>query len=309
MTSSYVNPATKEKRKNLVYEIENPFNGEKINHPTHAWKYKEDEHFRHVRENRLWWGNDKNATYPRLKIFLEENNSGLVPVDLWKYQDAGTTDDGGNELKDIFGSSIFDNPKPTKLIERVLKLATGPDSIVLDSFGGSGTTAHAVLKLNAQDGGNRRFILVEMMDYAETITAERVRRVMSGYGEGDKAVAALGGGFEYYTVGEALFDDDGNLNPAVPTEEIRRYVAYSEGIDYAAGAPLHPSFLGVANDAAYFFHYEPERATTLDFEFLATLSFAESARPTTLVIYADNCLLSAEQLKKHGIIFKKYRAT
>lgn len=302
MTSSYVNPATKEKRPNLVYEIENSFTDKKINHPTHAWKYEKNEHLRHVRENRLWWGNDKNAIYPRLKIFLSENNTGLVPVDLWKYQDTGTTDDGGNELKEIFKSAVFDNPKPTKLIERVLKLATDPDSIILDSFAGSGTTAHAVLKLNAQDGGHRRFILTEMMDYAETITAERVRRVMGGYGEESKAVAGLGGSFEYYTIGEALFDEDGNLNAAVPVDEIRRYVAYCEGIECLTASG---SLLGLSADAAYFFHYDPDHATALDYEYLATLSFPENKKPATLVIYADNCLLSGDQLKRHGIIFKK----
>jgi adenine-specific DNA-methyltransferase len=343
MTSSYVNPAIKEKRPNLVYEIENPFNGQLINHPTHAWKYEKNEHLRHVRENRLWWGNDKNAIYPRLKLFLNESDGGLVPVDVWKYQDSGTTDEGGNELKEIFGSALFDNPKPTRLIERVLKLATDSDSIILDSFAGSGTTAHAVLKLNAQDGGNRRFIMTEMMDYAETITAERVRRVMNGYGDpspqpspagrGSKFVPGLGGSFEYYTIGEALFDEDGNLNEAVPVEEIRRYVAYTEGIecvgakqdspaspafglhgstgeaDETFASPLqdthHPAYLGTSSDAAYFFYYEPDRATTLDHEYLSTLTFSDNRRPTTLVVYADNCLLSQDQLRKHGIIFKK----
>lgn len=314
MTSSYVNPASKEKRPNLVYEIENPFNGKLINHPTHAWKYEKNEHLRHVRENRLWWGNDKDATYPRLKIFLNESDGGLVPVDIWKYQDSGTTDEGGNELKEIFGSAIFDNPKPTKLIERVLKLATDSDSIVLDSFAGSGTTAHAVLKLNAQDGGKRRFILTEMMDYAETITAERVRRVMNGYGtpspqpspagRGSKSVAGLGGSFEYFTIGAPLFDEDGNLNEAVPLEEIRRYVAYSEGVEYG-GSEMSPTCIGLAGDAAYFFHYEPDRATALDYDFLNTLRFTGGKRPATLVVYADNCLLSQDQLRKHGIIFKK----
>ena len=158
-------------------------------------------------------------------------------------------------------------------------------------------------------------------------------------------VAGLGGGFEYYTIGEALFDEDGNLNEAVPVDEIRRYVAYSEGVDYNAPSPLmpvlsevegwegrgggdaamgnygggadkgachaplqiphHTTLLGASADAAYFFHYEPGHATTLDYEFLSTLTFPDNRKPTTSVIYADNCLLSQEQLRKHGIIFKK----
>ena len=216
----------------------------------------------------------------------------------------GFNSDATRELKEIFGLKPFDTPKPTSLIEWLISLHQDDEATVLDSFAGSGTTAHAVLKLNAQDGGNRRFILTEMMDYAETITAERVRRVMAGYGEDNKSVAGLGGGFEYYTIGEALFDEDGNLNEAVPVEEIRRYVAYTEGVEYGLSG-MSPYYIGQASDAAYLFHYEPDRAAALDYEFLNSLRFTGGARPTTLVVYADNCLLSQDQLRKHGIIFKK----
>ena len=205
MTSSYVNPATKDKRPNLVYEIESP-DGRKINHPTHAWKFSYDEYLRHKSENRLWWGSDGTAAYPRLKNFLNEM-PGMVPVDLWHYKDAGTTDDAGNILKQIFGTLPFDTPKPPRLVEKILQLVTDKNSIVLDSFAGSGTTAHAVLNLNAHDGGNRKFILVEMEDYADTITAERVRRVIQGYGQ----TAGTGGSFDFYEVGEPLMIQ-GNFN-------------------------------------------------------------------------------------------------
>jgi adenine-specific DNA-methyltransferase len=216
----------------------------------------------------------------------------------------GFNSDATRELKDIFGTKIFDTPKPTSLIEWLISLHQDDQAIVLDSFAGSGATAHATLKLNAQDGGNRKFILIEMMDFAETITAERIRRVMSGYGEDDKAVPGLGGNFEYFTIGEALFDEDGNLNTAVPIDEIRRYVAYTEGVEYSP-SELSPYCIGEANDAAYIFHYEPDRVTALDYEFLNTLQFAGRVKVATLVVYADNCLLSQDQLRKHGIIFKK----
>jgi len=127
---------------------------------------------------------------------------------------------------------------------------------------------------------------------------------MAGYGEGKKAVSGLGGGFEYYTIGERLFDEDGNLNEAVPVEKIRRYVAYTEGVEYSL-SDMSPYYIGQANGAAYLFHYEPDHATALDYEFLASLQVCEGLRPETLVIYADNCLLSQDQLRKHSIIFKK----
>jgi len=205
MTTSYVNPATKEKRPNLAYPIVNP-SGTEIQHPTHAWKYSREEHQRHKSENRLWWGQNGDATYPRLKLYLEEAKP-MVPVDLWSYQDSGTNDEGGSELKEIFGESVFDNPKPTRLIERILRIATSSGDIVLDFFAGSGTTAQAVLNLNKEDGGKRRFILVSSTEatadapdknLCRDVCAERVRRVISGYtNKKGQAVEGLGGGFSY----------------------------------------------------------------------------------------------------------------
>jgi adenine-specific DNA-methyltransferase len=180
MTSSYVNPATREARANLTYAIKRPGDGKLIRHPTHAWKYKIEEHEKHVAENRLWWGVSGDAEYPRLKLFLKEAEP-LVPVDVWTYEEAGSSDDGSESIKDIFGSAVFDNPKPIQLIQKILGLLKNPNALVLDSFGGSGTTAHAVLAQNKKDGGKRRFILVECEDYADTLTAERVRRVIRGY--------------------------------------------------------------------------------------------------------------------------------
>jgi adenine-specific DNA-methyltransferase len=185
-SSSYVNPATKNERPNLVYTIENPTTGEKIEHPTHAWKYEYSEHLRHVKENRLWWGQAGDAKFPRLKNFLGEMPEGVVPIDVWTYEETGTTDDGGNEVKALFGSAIFDNPKPTKLIRRILGLisSANKDAIILDFFGGSGSTADAVLQSNAALGRKDRFIIVQLPEKSDKagyetiaeITKERIRR-------------------------------------------------------------------------------------------------------------------------------------
>jgi adenine-specific DNA-methyltransferase len=155
----------------------------------------------------LWWGKDGRATFPRLKIFPKTEKAGLVPLDIWKHEDTGTTDEGGQEVKAIFGYAAFTNPKPTRLIERILRLATGPDDIVLDFFAGSGTTAHAVHKLNAADGGKRRCILVSSTEanaeepeknLCRDVCAVRVRRAIEGYTTGDgEKVAGLGGDFAY----------------------------------------------------------------------------------------------------------------
>ena len=131
-------------------------------------------------------------------------------------------------MKAIFGGqSPFDTPKPPRLIERILQIASDPDAIILDSFAGSGTTAHAVLNMNKADGGNRKFILVEMMDYADSITAERVKRVISGYGSGRQAVEGSGGSFSYYELGEPLMIGD-VLNESVGVDKIREYVYFTD---------------------------------------------------------------------------------
>ncbi len=163
----------------------------------------------------------------------------------------------------------FDTPKPFRLIERVLEVASNKTSIILDSFAGSGTTAHAVLNLNKQDGGNRKYILIEMEDYAETITAERIKRVINGYAD----VEGTGGSFDFYKLGQPMFLEDGNLNELAGTEKIRKYVYYTETktpftvIEHSDSA----YFLNKHNDTAYYFYYEQDGVTTLDKHFLYQL--------------------------------------
>lgn len=117
----------------------------------------------------------------RKKTYIT-NVDGKLITNLWMYSEVGHTDGAKKELKRIFeGRCPFDTPKPSTLIERILQIATDDDSIVLDAFAGSGTTAHAVLSQNKQDHGSRKFILIELMDYADSTTAERVKRVITGY--------------------------------------------------------------------------------------------------------------------------------
>ena len=117
------------------------------------------------RDNRIWWG-EKGNSIPRIKRFFSEVKQGVVPQTLWSYQEVGHTQDAKKELVAICdfedSAAVFITPKPTRLIRRIIEIATDKDSLVLDSFAGSGTTGHAVLGLNTENGGNRRFILVEM---------------------------------------------------------------------------------------------------------------------------------------------------
>lgn len=213
----------------------------------------------------------------------------------------GTNADGTAVIKAIFGSKIFDTPKPLSLIEWIVSLHGDENAIILDSFAGSGTTAHAVLNMNKDDGGHRKFILVEMMDYADSITAERVKRVIKGYGEGKNAVEGTGGNFSFYDLGEPLLLGD-CLNEAVAPEKIREYIWFMETKQpYAPPSGGNPYYLGKQNSTGYYFYYEPQRMTVLDYAFLSTIT--EKADGT--VIYADRCSISEDKLAKMGVTFKK----
>ena len=180
---------------------------------------------------------------------------------MWFYKDVGHTQEAKKELLELvdFDTSddVFITPKPTRLIQRILQIATDKDSIVLDSFAGSGTTGHAVLKQNAEDGGNRRFILVEMDDnIARTVTAERVRRVASGYTNAKgQAVAGLGGGFQFCRLSaEPLFDADGQIRGDVRFAQLAEFVWFAEtGTGYTgqADSPL----IGVHEGRAIYLLY------------------------------------------------------
>ena len=227
---------------------------------------------------------------------------GKSATNLWFYGDVGHTDEAKKELKGIFsGVAPIETPKPRRLIERILHIAADSNAIILDSFAGSGTTAHAVLNMNKQDGGNRKFILVEMGDYAESITAERVRRVINGYGEGNKAVEGTGGGFSFYELGDALLIN-GMLNPNAAEEKICAYVYYTETRCALPAASENEKYLlGVHENHAYYFYYEANRMTTLNRAFLQTIQ----TRAEGYLIYADSNTLSAEDMARFHITFKK----
>ncbi len=170
-------------RKNQQYEITSP-TGKKLFPPKGScWGATESEFIR-LRdiEKKVYWPKDGDGL-PRIKQFPDEAK-GLVPDPLWLASEVGDTEESKKHLMQIFHSEDdfgLHAPKPVSLVERIVQIATNTDSLILDSFAGSGTTAHAVLKANARDGGRRRFILVEGEDYADRLTAERVRRAIKGY--------------------------------------------------------------------------------------------------------------------------------
>ena len=225
---------------------------------------------------------------------------GATPNTWW--DDVGTATNATSLLKELFnGEKVFDTPKPIEFVERICNLGLwGNNPIILDSFAGSGTTAHAVLNLNKEDGGNRKFILIEMEDYAENITAERVKRVINGYGEEKKAVEGTGGDFSYYELGKPVFLDNEMLNEEIGLEKIEEYVWFSETkLPYQGQEENY--LLGTKDQTAYYFYYNNSGITTLDESFLRTLK----TKANQYIIYADNCLLTKELMQKYNIIFKK----
>lgn len=286
-------------RPNQMYPITTPTGKTVLPPKGRCWCNIEEVYQRLLSEGRMWFGADGNGV-PRRKTYLSERE-GRGTWTWWTNSEVGYTQIATQELATILGKAVFDYPKPVRLIERILKIASDPDSIILDSFAGSGTTAHAVLNMNKQDGGNRKFILVEMGDYAESITAERVRRVINGYGEGNKAVEGTGGGFSFYELGDALLIN-GMLNPNATEEKIRAYVYYTETRCALPAASENEKYLlGVHENHAYYFYYEADRMTTLNRAFLQTIQ----TRAEGYLIYADSNTLSAEDMARFHITFKK----
>ncbi len=249
------------------YPITNPDTGQ-VHHPPHGscWRAKQATVHRWLDENRIYFGKD-NKGRPVLKRYLKDVKQGIVPLTIWDNDEVGSTTSARQMILQIFHDQDrpFDNPKPVGLIDRILRIATSPEDIVLDSFAGSGTTAHAVLALNKEDGGNRQFILVECEDYADRITAERVRRVIKGVPSAkDKALQeGLGGSFTYCELGEPIGIEGMLSGEALPSfESLARYLLYTASGVSAEGALQPQNEDGLfyhLDETDYYLLYEPDQ--------------------------------------------------
>lgn len=160
-----------------VYEITTP-SGRKVLPPSgYCWRLDKKTFEQYVKDNRIWFGSDGNNV-PSIKRFITEVKQGMTPMTVWKYTEVGHSQDAAQKLKRLFdGKAFFDYPKSVELIKRCLQLYTDNDCYVLDFFSGSATTAHAVMQLNAEDGGNRKFIMVQLPEE----TDEKSEAYKAGY--------------------------------------------------------------------------------------------------------------------------------
>ena len=287
-------------------------------------------------EGRIYFGKN-GSSQPNVIRYLSEVE-GVVPWTWWPHDEVGNTDESTKELMGIFGgeSPFNTTPKPSRLIQRILQIATDKDSLILDSFAGSGTTGHAVLKQNAEDGGNRRFILVEMDEHiARNVTAERVRRVSNGYTNAkDQPIEGLGGGFQFCTLSkQPLFTAEGQIRDDVTYAQLAEFVWFVE-TGTGLKSPLTPllqrgekmnvvrefptlkkggeggisPLLGIHQGRAIYLLYNGilkdksvAGGNVLTSQVFDLLEIFDGSK----VIYAAACRLGAARLQRENIVFKQ----
>lgn len=285
------------------------------------WRMEEDKLWKLNSDNRVWWGKSRNSR-PRIKKFLSEAKTGVVPSTWWFHQFAGTNSGAKMELRDILNDApteLFDTPKPWQLIQRILQLSTDKNSIILDSFSGSGTTAHAVLQQNSEDGGNRKFILVEMdANIAKNVTVERIKRICTGYNNAKgKTISPLNGSFQYFRLSEEpLFLPNGPVRHDVTFNQLREFIWFMEtgsGLTISPltrGQPATP-FLGIHQEKAIFLLYNGILKDRSDIGGNVlnhrSLKFLDEITPPhfsgTRIVYAARSRFDKKKLNQSGIIF------
>lgn len=273
--------------------------------PGTYWRMSETNFWKTDSKGKVWWGKDGNSM-PRIKEYLKDVKQGVVPATWWSYQYAGSNSGAKVALRRIVGDQeMFVTPKPVELVQRILQLASGSDSLILDSFAGSGTTGHAVMQLNKEDGGNRRFILIEMeKEISRKITSQRLKRVTNGYGDKE----GLGGGFRYCTLGEPLFDQRGQIRETVTFPELARHVYFTETGEPLSDTDMSTPLIGVHNGTGVYLLFNGILGDkSEDGGNILTTSMLKVLPPHIgpKVIYGEGCRLTPERLRRESIVFKQ----
>ena len=248
---------------------------------------------------------------PRAKRYLEDVQQGQPPDTFLSPKDVGFNADGTRQLRDIFGEGgVFPQPKPTDLVKFLLEILQDPDAIILDSFAGSGTTAHAVLALNKEDGGNRRFILVECEDYADTITAERVRRVIKGVPSAKDELLrnGLGGTFSYFKLGKPMRKESMLTRGKLPSyERLAGYIFFTATGEEFDASKMRPErhFIGRSRNYDVFLIYTDDFEQLKDMALTKDMASKLSRGKRPKLVFAPTKYLDQEFLHRYGITFQQ----
>lgn len=241
-SAAYTCAKTADERPNLYYPLIHPTSGEEIwPKRTRVWAYGQETHEEHIRNKMIYWGVDGRARLPRIKKFLSKSGD-VVPRSVWSYEDTGHNQEAMLEGLKLFGDSRFGTPKPERLIQRILHIATNPNDLVLDSFLGSGTTAAVAHKMG------RRWIGIEMGEHAATHCLPRLQKVVDGEQGGISQAVGWqgGGGFRFIKLGAPVFDAQGRIHPEVRFATLAAFVWQQQAgtaYDAAQGQPGTP-YLG-----------------------------------------------------------------
>lgn len=309
-SGNMVGLANEEARPNLHYELIDPKTKINYGKPSQGWRYDKKRMAQLMQEGKILWPSSADGR-PRVKVFLSEMKdeftgfSSIVAPEIF-------TRDGGKEIEEIFGNRPFDFPKPTRLLKELIRQACPKDGIILDSFAGSGTTAHAVLDLNKEDGGNRKFILVEMEDYADKTTAERVRRVIKGVPtvKDEKLKRGLGGSFTFCTLGKEI-----NIEKIITGESLPDYGALAKYVFYTAtghsldkeAKPKPDFFVGETDLYEVFLIYKPDiaflRGNDSALNDAKSKAIVERGSKKEKLVFATAKYMGQKELSDHNITF------
>ncbi len=293
-----VGPAVSEK----IYEVITPSGRSVFPPESRCWLYTKDRYEEMLADNRIYFGvNGSNV--PSVKKFLSEVRDGVVAMTLWTYQEVGHNQDAKKEVKLFNSDNVFATPKPEKLMQRILTLATNPNDLVLDSFLGSGTTAAVAHKMG------RRWIGIEMGDHAQTHCQPRLQKVIDGEQGGISETVNWqgGGGFRFYKLGAEIFDANGNINPEIRFAHLAAHIWFCETKTAYTSQKKSP-LLGVHDGVAYYLLYNGilgdksiNGGNVLTNPLLKNLPAHDGLK----VIYGETSRISAERLKAMNIIFKQ----
>lgn len=245
-----------------------------------------------IKDNKIFFDYKKKKVYV-IKRAVDYEESENVYYNL--FLEEGSLSTAKNELEKLgFDREKFDTPKPTQLIKKILEIASTPDSIILDSFAGSGTTGHAVLQLNKQDKGNRKFILIEMEDHVvKDITTERIKRAIKSENSSE--------GFEFCELDKPLFNEEGKIDEDCTFEQLANYIYFTETQTNLDKKQIKDSFIANLNETDYYLIYKEKGKNVLNKSFLRNVKKHETKK----VIYADRCLIDEDTLDKNRIQFKQ----